>query len=205
MLSLWLTAVWCYPTTVHNLCRLLHNLLISFTLTTIMSLVDLLNDWFACSENVPHDFDCHLEIYAYEHHEDLTIASTQVKLKKRISDISNTVGRRLSGLSLVIITTFYGTLVCCFLAVSSNLYVSQFFCATLAPISGRHEMVGFLVMETLRPLNDNGWEMTNLGFECQASRVSIKILFLCFALLCSLVMLWVKFSQKSELFWGFMM
>lgn len=54
-----------------------------------------------CSENIPHDYECRLEIYAYEHHEDLTIASAQVKLKKRISDISNTVGRRLSGLSLV--------------------------------------------------------------------------------------------------------
>jgi len=50
---------------------------------------------------VPHNFECQLKIYAYEHHEDLTIASTQVKLKKRISDISNTVGRRLSGLTLV--------------------------------------------------------------------------------------------------------
>ncbi|XP_067939495.1 rhotekin-2-like [Watersipora subatra] len=64
-------------------------------LTTDVSFNDVIT-----LDNATHDFECQLQIYAYEHHEDLTIASTQVKLKKRISDISNTVGRRLSGFNL---------------------------------------------------------------------------------------------------------
>lgn len=54
------------------------------------------------SENVPHDFECKVEIYCHKLHEDLTIASTPKKLKKKINDLSGSVGRsvgkRLSGL-----------------------------------------------------------------------------------------------------------
>lgn len=58
--------------------------------------------FFLSSENVPHDFECKVEIYCHKLHEDLTIASTPKKLKKKINDLSGSVGRsvgkRLSGL-----------------------------------------------------------------------------------------------------------
>ncbi|KAL3864498.1 hypothetical protein ACJMK2_006175 [Sinanodonta woodiana] len=53
-------------------------------------------------DNVPHDFECSIEIYCHKLHEDLTIASTPKKIKKRFNDLSESVGRsvgkRLSGL-----------------------------------------------------------------------------------------------------------
>lgn len=54
------------------------------------------------SNNVPHDFTCKFEVYCHKLHEDLTIASTPKKLRKKINDLSGSVGRsvgkRLSGL-----------------------------------------------------------------------------------------------------------
>lgn len=54
------------------------------------------------SNNVPHDFTCRFEVYCHKLHEDLTIASTPKKLRKKINDLSGSVGRsvgkRLSGL-----------------------------------------------------------------------------------------------------------
>lgn len=54
------------------------------------------------SDNIPHDFECILEIYCHKLHEDLTMASTPKKLKKKVTDLSGSVGRsvgkRLSGL-----------------------------------------------------------------------------------------------------------
>ncbi|XP_060589437.1 rhotekin-like isoform X3 [Ruditapes philippinarum] len=53
-------------------------------------------------DNIPHDFECVLEIYCHKLHEDLTMASTPKKLKKKVTDLSESVGRsvgkRLSGL-----------------------------------------------------------------------------------------------------------
>lgn len=54
------------------------------------------------SNNVPHDFTAKFEVYCHKLHEDLTIASTPKKLRKKINDLSGSVGRsvgkRLSGL-----------------------------------------------------------------------------------------------------------
>ena len=54
------------------------------------------------SNDVPHDFECTVEIYCHKLHEDLTMASTPKKLKKKMTDLSESVGRsvgkRLSGL-----------------------------------------------------------------------------------------------------------
>ena len=54
------------------------------------------------SNDVSHDFECELEVYCHKLHDDLTIASTPKKLKKKFNNISHSVGRsvgrRLSGL-----------------------------------------------------------------------------------------------------------
>lgn len=67
------------------------------------SMTDLTFDDTLIFENVPHDFECKVEIYCHKLHEDLTIASTPKKLKKKINDLSGSVGRsvgkRLSGLN----------------------------------------------------------------------------------------------------------
>ncbi|ELU07024.1 hypothetical protein CAPTEDRAFT_224976 [Capitella teleta] len=48
------------------------------------------------------DFKCHIEVYAHKLFDDLSIASTPSKIKKKINDISSSVGRslgrRLSGM-----------------------------------------------------------------------------------------------------------
>ncbi|CAG2202115.1 unnamed protein product [Mytilus edulis] len=66
------------------------------------SMTDLTFDDTLVFENVPHDFECKVEIFCHKLHEDLTIASTPKKLKKKINDLSGSVGRsvgkRLSGL-----------------------------------------------------------------------------------------------------------
>lgn len=53
-------------------------------------------------QNIPHDFECKLEIYCHKLYDDLTIASTPKKIKKKFNDLSSSVGRsvgrRLSGL-----------------------------------------------------------------------------------------------------------
>ncbi|KAL5022591.1 hypothetical protein ScPMuIL_001746 [Solemya velum] len=52
--------------------------------------------------SVPHDFDCKFEVYSHKLHEDLTMASTPKKIRKKINDLSGSVGRsvgkRLSGI-----------------------------------------------------------------------------------------------------------
>lgn len=67
------------------------------------SMTDLTFDDVIVFENVPHDFECKLEVYCHKLHEDLTIASTPKKLRKKINDLSGSVGRsvgkRLSGLN----------------------------------------------------------------------------------------------------------
>lgn len=46
---------------------------------------------------VPHDFEFHLEIYAHVLQDDLSIASTPLKIRHRINDsLSRTVGRKLA-------------------------------------------------------------------------------------------------------------
>ncbi|XP_060064533.1 rhotekin-like isoform X1 [Ylistrum balloti] len=67
------------------------------------SMTDLSFDDVISFDNVPHNFECKLEVYCHKLHEDLTIASTPKKLRKKINDISGSVGRsvgkRLSGLN----------------------------------------------------------------------------------------------------------
>ena len=54
------------------------------------------------SNDIGPDFECKLEVYCHKQLDDFTIASTPKKLKKRMNDLSNsigrTVGKRLSGL-----------------------------------------------------------------------------------------------------------
>lgn len=67
------------------------------------SMTDLTFDDIMVFNNVPHDFECKFEVYCHKLHEDLTIASTPKKLRKKINDLSGSVGRsvgkRLSGLN----------------------------------------------------------------------------------------------------------
>lgn len=67
------------------------------------SMTDLTFDDIMVFNNVPHDFTCKFEVYCHKLHEDLTIASTPKKLRKKINDLSGSVGRsvgkRLSGLN----------------------------------------------------------------------------------------------------------
>lgn len=73
-----------------------------------------LGDLYYYSEKVPHDFTCCLEVYAYEHYDDLSMASTQVKLRRRLSDWSNLALRRLSS-HTVCTRYFLSGRICCFL------------------------------------------------------------------------------------------
>ncbi|XP_055875365.1 rhotekin-like isoform X3 [Biomphalaria glabrata] len=54
-------------------------------------------------DDVPHDFEMKLEVYCHKLHEEFSVASTPKKLRKKINDISGSVGRsvgkRLSGLN----------------------------------------------------------------------------------------------------------
>ncbi|XP_074640319.1 rhotekin-like [Tubulanus polymorphus] len=66
------------------------------------SLTDItFNDVIIFNE-IGFDFQCILEVYCHKVHDDLTIASTPKKLKKKLNEFSNSlgqnVGRRLSGL-----------------------------------------------------------------------------------------------------------
>ncbi|XP_064601778.1 rhotekin-2-like isoform X2 [Liolophura sinensis] len=66
------------------------------------SMTDITFDDVIAFNNISHDFECKLEIYCHKLHEDLTIASTSKKLRKKMNDLSGSVGRsvgkRLSGL-----------------------------------------------------------------------------------------------------------
>ncbi|XP_052772225.1 rhotekin-like isoform X2 [Mya arenaria] len=66
------------------------------------NMTDLSFDDVIAFDNIPHDFECVIEIYCHKLHEDLTMASTPRKLKKKVAGISESVGRsvgkRLSGL-----------------------------------------------------------------------------------------------------------
>ncbi len=43
------------------------------------------------------DFECHVEVYCHKQ-EDMSMASTPKRIRKKIGEFSNSVGRRLSGL-----------------------------------------------------------------------------------------------------------
>ena len=54
------------------------------------------------SHDIPHDFEMKVEVYCHKLHEELSVANTPKKIRKKITDISGSVGRsvgkRLSGL-----------------------------------------------------------------------------------------------------------
>ena len=54
------------------------------------------------SQDIAHDFELKLEVYCHKQHEELCVANTPKKIRKKITDISGSVGRsvgkRLSGL-----------------------------------------------------------------------------------------------------------
>lgn len=54
------------------------------------------------SQEVPHDFELKFEVYCHKLHEEFSAANTPKKIRKKITDISGSVGRsvgkRLSGL-----------------------------------------------------------------------------------------------------------
>lgn len=57
---------------------------------------------FFFSDDVPHDFEMKLEVYCHKLHDEFYVANTPKKLRKKINDLSGSVGRsvgkRLSGL-----------------------------------------------------------------------------------------------------------
>ncbi|WAR20895.1 RTKN-like protein [Mya arenaria] len=57
------------------------------------NMTDLSFDDVIAFDNIPHDFECVIEIYCHKLHEDLTMASTPRKLKKKVAGISESVGR----------------------------------------------------------------------------------------------------------------
>ncbi|XP_041370423.1 rhotekin-2-like isoform X4 [Gigantopelta aegis] len=67
------------------------------------SMTDITFDDVIVFNNIGHDFECKVEIYCHKLHEDLSIANTPKKLRKKINDLSGSVGRsvgkRLSGLN----------------------------------------------------------------------------------------------------------
>ncbi|XP_052250591.1 rhotekin-like isoform X2 [Dreissena polymorpha] len=67
------------------------------------NMTDLSFEEVIAFDDIPHDFECTIEIYCHKLHEDLTIASTPKKLKKKVVNLSESVGRsvgkRLSGLN----------------------------------------------------------------------------------------------------------
>ncbi|XP_067656772.1 rhotekin-2-like isoform X2 [Haliotis asinina] len=67
------------------------------------SMTDITFDDVMLFNNIPHDFECKVEVYCHKLHDDLSIANTPKKLRKKINDISGSVGRsvgkRLSGLN----------------------------------------------------------------------------------------------------------
>ena len=60
------------------------------------------NDVSVFSNDVGPDFECVIEVYSHKLHDDLSIASTPKKIKKKINEISSnmgrSVGKRLSGM-----------------------------------------------------------------------------------------------------------
>ncbi|GAB1603960.1 rhotekin [Argonauta hians] len=67
------------------------------------SMTDISFDDVIVFDEVSCNFECTLEVYCHKLHEDLTIASTPKKIRKKFNDFSGSVGRnvgkRLSGLS----------------------------------------------------------------------------------------------------------
>ncbi|XP_071091097.1 rhotekin-2-like isoform X4 [Haliotis cracherodii] len=67
------------------------------------SMTDITFEDVILFNNIPHDFECKVEVYCHKLHDDLSIANTPKKLRKKINDISGSVGRsvgkRLSGLN----------------------------------------------------------------------------------------------------------
>uniref|UniRef100_A0A0B7AYF4 PH domain-containing protein n=1 Tax=Arion vulgaris TaxID=1028688 RepID=A0A0B7AYF4_9EUPU len=67
------------------------------------SMTDITFEDVILFDDVPHDFDMKLEVYCHKLHEEFSVANTPKKLRKKINDISGSVGRsvgkRLSGLN----------------------------------------------------------------------------------------------------------
>ena len=59
----------------------------------ILSPFMLMISLFCCSNDIPHDFECTLEIYCHKSHEDLAIANTPKKINKKMTDLSESFGR----------------------------------------------------------------------------------------------------------------
>lgn len=67
------------------------------------SMTDITFEDVVLFQDIPHDFDLKLEVYCHKMHEELSVANTPKKIRKKITDISGSVGRsvgkRLSGLN----------------------------------------------------------------------------------------------------------
>jgi hypothetical protein len=67
------------------------------------SMTDITFEDVILFDDVPHDFEMKLEVYCHKLHEEFSVANTPKKLRKKINDISGSVGRsvgkRLSGLN----------------------------------------------------------------------------------------------------------
>ncbi|BFZ02307.1 hypothetical protein BsWGS_05345 [Bradybaena similaris] len=67
------------------------------------SMTDITFEDVILFDNVTHDFEMKLEVYCHKQHEDSSVAHTPKKLRKKINDISGSVGRnvgkRLSSLN----------------------------------------------------------------------------------------------------------
>ncbi|XP_059175381.1 rhotekin-like isoform X3 [Physella acuta] len=67
------------------------------------SMTDITFEDVVLFDDVPHDFEMKFEVYCHKLHEELSVANTPKKLRKKINDLSGSVGRsvgkRLSGLN----------------------------------------------------------------------------------------------------------
>ncbi|PVD30250.1 hypothetical protein C0Q70_09513 [Pomacea canaliculata] len=66
------------------------------------SMTDITFEDVLLFQDVPHDFELKFEVYCHKLHEELSVANTPKKIRKKITDLSGSVGRsvgkRLSGL-----------------------------------------------------------------------------------------------------------
>ncbi|XP_025093561.1 rhotekin-2-like isoform X7 [Pomacea canaliculata] len=67
------------------------------------SMTDITFEDVLLFQDVPHDFELKFEVYCHKLHEELSVANTPKKIRKKITDLSGSVGRsvgkRLSGLN----------------------------------------------------------------------------------------------------------
>ena len=125
------------------------------------------------SQDIPHDFELKLEVYCHKHHEELSVANTPKKIRKKITDISGSVGRsvgkRLSGLVSGQISS------CGCSQVSVRTYSGEWAgscgCSLVSVRTYTGEWVGKLWLQSCHSVRTNSGEWVD---SCVCSLVSVR-------------------------------